>query len=245
MTNGAGGRCAVVANPVKVSDGFREAVTDGAARAAAGPSRCGWRPQRTTPVGRWRPRPSPSRSTWSSRPAATAPYGWSPTAWPAPGSRWASCPEGTANLLSRNLGIPQAETEAIEVALTGRTRTIDLVKLSVDGNDGRALRGDGGDGHRRDDHGRDRPGAEGQDRRRCVLRGRREGAGPAAGADADQGGRPSRPPPPGDDLRGRQRQHAGGQPRADPRAPSPTTVCWTSMSPRRTGSPSGSGCSCG
>ena len=45
-------------------------------------------------------------------------------------------PEGTANLLSRNLDIPQDEPEAIEVALTGRTRTIDLVKLSVDGYDG-------------------------------------------------------------------------------------------------------------
>jgi hypothetical protein len=45
-------------------------------------------------------------------------------------------PEGTANLLSRNLGIPQNELEAITVALSGRTRAIDLVKLSVDGKEG-------------------------------------------------------------------------------------------------------------
>ena len=45
-------------------------------------------------------------------------------------------PEGTANLLSRNLDIPQNELEAIAVALTGQTRPIDLVKISVDGSEG-------------------------------------------------------------------------------------------------------------
>ena len=44
-------------------------------------------------------------------------------------------PSGTANLLARNLGIPMAEADAIEVVLSGRTRTIDLIKLTVDGGE--------------------------------------------------------------------------------------------------------------
>ena len=42
-------------------------------------------------------------------------------------------PCGTANLLARNLGIPLAEADAIDVVMSGRTRTIDLIKLSADG----------------------------------------------------------------------------------------------------------------
>jgi diacylglycerol kinase (ATP) len=38
-------------------------------------------------------------------------------------------PQGTGNLLSRNLGIPQDEDEALDVALTGAERTIDLGRL--------------------------------------------------------------------------------------------------------------------
>jgi diacylglycerol kinase (ATP) len=37
-------------------------------------------------------------------------------------------PAGTANLLARNLELPLQEGPAIEVALGGHTRTIDLVK---------------------------------------------------------------------------------------------------------------------
>jgi diacylglycerol kinase (ATP) len=38
-------------------------------------------------------------------------------------------PQGTGNLLTRNLGIPQDEDEALEVALTGADRTVDLGRL--------------------------------------------------------------------------------------------------------------------
>jgi diacylglycerol kinase (ATP) len=41
-------------------------------------------------------------------------------------------PEGTANLLSRNLGLPSTESDAVDVALDGNTRSLDLVRISVD-----------------------------------------------------------------------------------------------------------------
>jgi diacylglycerol kinase family enzyme len=40
---------------------------------------------------------------------------------------------GTANLLARNLDLPLTEPEALDVALAGQTKDIDLVKLTVDG----------------------------------------------------------------------------------------------------------------
>jgi len=42
---------------------------------------------------------------------------------------------GTANLLARNLELPMAEADAIEVALGDQIRTIDLIKLTVDDGD--------------------------------------------------------------------------------------------------------------
>jgi diacylglycerol kinase family enzyme len=41
-------------------------------------------------------------------------------------------PAGTANLLARNLDLPLQEDAAIKVAFAGHTRTIDLIKLTVD-----------------------------------------------------------------------------------------------------------------
>jgi len=41
-------------------------------------------------------------------------------------------PAGTGNLLARNLNLPLEEVEAIEVALGGQVRQVDLVKITVD-----------------------------------------------------------------------------------------------------------------
>jgi diacylglycerol kinase (ATP) len=41
-------------------------------------------------------------------------------------------PAGTANLLARNLDLPLEEDAAVEIAFAGHTRTIDLIKLTVD-----------------------------------------------------------------------------------------------------------------
>src|SRR6478609_7071718 len=41
-------------------------------------------------------------------------------------------PAGTANLLARNLDVPLQEETSIEVAVTENSRTIDLIKITVD-----------------------------------------------------------------------------------------------------------------
>jgi diacylglycerol kinase (ATP) len=41
-------------------------------------------------------------------------------------------PAGTGNLLARNLDIPLDEAKALDVAVEGHTRTIDLIKIAVD-----------------------------------------------------------------------------------------------------------------
>ena len=45
-------------------------------------------------------------------------------------------PAGTGNLLARNLDLPLEEVDAIEVALDGQLRLMDLVKITVDDRGG-------------------------------------------------------------------------------------------------------------
>lgn len=135
MGEGAGRRCAVIANPVKVSDSFPDAVRTALAGA-------GW----AEPLWLETTEEDPGHSMVATAVAEgvdlviaaggdgtvrVAADGLAGT-----GITMAIVPEGTANLLSRNLDIPLAEPEAIQVALFGETRTIDLVKLTVDGSNG-------------------------------------------------------------------------------------------------------------
>lgn len=134
MTDGNGRRCAVIFNPVKISDGFRDAM---AARLAA----AHW----AEPVWLETAEDDPGRSM-----AATAVEQQVDLVVAAGGDGTVRVvadglansgipmgivPSGTANLLARNLDIPMAEADAIETVLSGRTRTIDLIKLSVDGRE--------------------------------------------------------------------------------------------------------------
>ena len=135
MVNGADRRCAVIFNPVKVSDGFQEAMA--ARLAAAHWADPVWLPTEEDDPGR-----SMVATAVSDGVDLVIAAGGDGTVrivadgLAGTGITMGIVPAGTANLLSRNLGIPQGESEAIEVALNGRTRTIDLVKLTVDGSDG-------------------------------------------------------------------------------------------------------------
>ena len=62
-------------------------------------------------------------------------------------------PAGTGNLLARNLDIPLFLRAAIDVALTGQDRAIDMVEGERRRRRGHPLHGDGRHGLRRRDHG--------------------------------------------------------------------------------------------
>ena len=62
-------------------------------------------------------------------------------------------PAGTGNLLARNLAIPLFLRSAIDVALNGQDRAIDLVEVERRRLRGHPLHGDGRHGPRRRDHG--------------------------------------------------------------------------------------------
>jgi YegS/Rv2252/BmrU family lipid kinase len=134
MTDGNERRCAVIFNPVKVSDGFREAMSRRLAAAR-------W----TDPIWLQTAEDDPGRSMAAAAveqqvDLVVAAGGDGTVRIVADGLAntgipMGIVPSGTANLLARNLGIPMTEDEAIDVALSGRTRAIDLIKLSVDGGE--------------------------------------------------------------------------------------------------------------
>ena len=83
-------------------------------------------------------------------------------------------PAGTGNLLARNLALPLYLNAAIDVALNGQDRAIDLVRVTGDGIErGRALPRDGRHGLRRRDHGGRQRAAQGEGRLARLLRRRR------------------------------------------------------------------------
>jgi diacylglycerol kinase (ATP) len=135
VVNGADRRCGVIFNPVKVSDGFREAM---AARLAAAQ----WADPVWLPTSEDDPGHSMAATAVSEQVDLVVAAGGDGTVRVVAdglansGITMGIVPAGTANLLARNLGVPLTESEAVDVAVAGRTRTIDLVKLSVDGSEG-------------------------------------------------------------------------------------------------------------
>ena len=179
-------RSAVVFNPVKVADDFQETVSRRLSEA-------GW----SEPMWLETAEDDPGRSmTATAREAGVdlvlaaggdGTVGWWPTDWPGSKITMAVLPSGTANLLALNLGIPSPLAQALDVALAGHTKTIDLIKISVDGDEGEHYAVMAGRRGGRDDHGRDPAGTEGEDRLGRLLRRCRQGPRPIADPDADQG----------------------------------------------------------
>ena len=132
MNERSGRRCAVIYNPIKVSDDLRDAITRHATEA-------GW----SDPIWLETPEDNPGRAITaevvSENPDRVIAVGGDGTVrivadrLAQSGIPMAVVPVGTANLLARNLEIPLSELEALEVAFGEHTLDIDLIKLTVDG----------------------------------------------------------------------------------------------------------------
>jgi diacylglycerol kinase (ATP) len=131
----SGRRCAVVYNPIKVSDDLREEIARHA--MATGWGEPLW--LETTTDQPSRPTTDELVSAHVDRVIAAGGDGTirmvadrlAQSAIPM-----AVVPLGTGNLLARNLDIPLSEDEALEVAFSDHTRDIDLIKVTVDGAPG-------------------------------------------------------------------------------------------------------------
>ncbi len=121
----------MIANPTKVSDGFRDAITSRMAET-------GWAEPLWLETTADDPGRSMTRSAREAGPDLVIAAGGDGTVrivadgLAGSGIAMGIVPEGTANLLARNLDLPMDEADAIEVALGGRTRTIDLIEITVD-----------------------------------------------------------------------------------------------------------------
>jgi diacylglycerol kinase (ATP) len=124
-------RCAVIYNPTKVSDKFRTLVEENLQRN--GWSNTLWLETSAEDPGRAMTRQAVAeqvdlvigaggdgtiRSVADSLAHTGIPMGL--------------IPAGTGNLLARNLDLPLEEVDAIEVALDGQLRVVDLVRITVD-----------------------------------------------------------------------------------------------------------------
>jgi diacylglycerol kinase (ATP) len=132
MNQHSGRRCAVVYNPIKVSDDLREAITRHATEA-------GW----SDPIWLETPADNPGRAITeevvSENPDRVIAVGGDGTVriladrMAQSGIPMAVVPVGTANLLARNLEIPLSQLDALQVAFGEHTLDIDLIKLTIDG----------------------------------------------------------------------------------------------------------------
>src|SRR5512133_2759173 len=132
VNEGSGRRCAVVYNPIKVSEELRDAIKQQA--TATGWSDSIWL---ATPAED--PGPAITAEVVSANVDRVIAAGGDGTIrivadrLAGSGIPMAVVPVGTGNLLARNLDIPLTVAEAIKVAFGQQTRDIDLVKLTVDG----------------------------------------------------------------------------------------------------------------
>jgi diacylglycerol kinase (ATP) len=124
-------RCAVIYNPTKVSDKFRLLVEEGLQRN--GWSNTLWLETSAEDPGR-----AMTRQAVAERVDLVIGAGGDGTIrYVADGLAHTEIPmglipAGTGNLLARNLDLPLEEVEAVEVALNGQIRLIDLVRITVD-----------------------------------------------------------------------------------------------------------------
>jgi diacylglycerol kinase (ATP) len=125
-------RCAVVYNPIKVSEDLRNAIKQQATMT-------GWNDAIWLATPAENPGPAITAEVVSADVDRVIAAGGDGTIrivadrLAGSGIPMAVVPVGTGNLLARNLDIPLTEPEALAVAFGQHTREVDLVKLTVDG----------------------------------------------------------------------------------------------------------------
>jgi diacylglycerol kinase (ATP) len=125
-------RCAVVYNPIKVSEDLRNAIKQQAMKT-------GWNDAIWLATPAENPGPAITDEVVSADVDRVIAAGGDGTIrivadrLAGSGIPMAVVPVGTGNLLARNLDIPLTEPEALAVAFGQQTREVDLVKLTVDG----------------------------------------------------------------------------------------------------------------
>jgi diacylglycerol kinase (ATP) len=124
-------RCAVIYNPTKISDQFRDLVEDNLQRE-------GWRDTLWLETSVEDPGRAMTKQAVAEQVDLVIGAGGDGTIrYVADGLAHTGIPlglvpAGTGNLLARNLDLPLEEVDAIAVALDGRVREVDLVRITVD-----------------------------------------------------------------------------------------------------------------
>ncbi len=124
-------RCAVIYNPTKISDKFRTLVEGGLQQK-------GWDNTLWLETSVEDPGGAIARQAVAAHVDLVIAAGGDGTiravadALAHTGIPLGLVPAGTGNLLARNLDLPLEEVDALEVALSGQVRQIDLVKITVD-----------------------------------------------------------------------------------------------------------------
>ena len=125
-------RCAVVYNPIKVSEDLRNAIKQQAMKT-------GWNDAIWLATPAENPGPAITAEVVSADVDRVIAAGGDGTIrivadrLAGSGIPMGVVPVGTGNLLARNLDIPLTEPEALAIAFGQHTREVDLVKLTVDG----------------------------------------------------------------------------------------------------------------